>query len=88
MGEQVVWVWMRWEGVPLTITPPSRKALTQCLCHGGDGSERDQAKGHDSDMAWGGRVSGVEVCNFFWGIFDIFGVFPSVSFYAIAFPFD
>jgi hypothetical protein len=69
------------KGFPLQSPPPSRKASTRCLCHAGDGLERDRAKGHD-------QVLGVELCDFFWGVFDIFRVFPSVSFYTITFLFD
>jgi hypothetical protein len=40
------------------------------------------------DAVWGSWVLGVEVCDFFQGIFNIFQVFPSISFCTVTVPFD
>jgi len=50
--------------------------------------ERDRAKGQSADAAWGSRVLGVELRCLLWGVVEILPVFPGISLYPVAFPFD
>jgi hypothetical protein len=36
------------------------------------GQKGIEPKAMISDAAWGGWILGMEVCNFFWGVFNIF----------------
>jgi len=40
------------------------------------------------NAAWGSQVFGVELCYLFWGMVEILQVFPGISLYSVAFPFD
>jgi len=37
---------------------------------------------------WGSQVLDVKLCYLLWGVVEILRVFPGISLYAVAFPFD